>query len=120
MVKEMTDSILLETGLPTFLWPWITCHLVVYILNRTPKDSLEGKSPIEAFHQWLKEHRSPEFANVDTDPPKLINLKIPGCRAYPLDLRQEDSQKKKQKKGTTFLTRPKGLIGYLVGYKSST
>ena len=46
---EITRSLLIESGLPRFLWPEAMSH-ATWIKNRVPTQALNGISPFEAIH----------------------------------------------------------------------
>ena len=62
-------SILEDSKLPNYLWPWIV-KAAVYLLNRTPTKKLEGKTPYEA---------------VTGKRPYLGHLHPLGCKSFALN-----------------------------------
>ena len=114
MIGAIARLIFTETKLPAELWPWVT-NLSIWIYNRLPQRSLEGKSPLEALNNWLRNNRSNMFESIEIGPPNLSNLKRPGYRAYPLRSSKADEVKRVANK-----VLPKTHIGYFVGYKSSS
>ncbi|GEM12273.1 hypothetical protein Rt10032_c20g6290 [Rhodotorula toruloides] len=63
---ESVRAMLLDSGLPTSLWPY-AYESALYLSNRSPTSTLGGKTPYEAFHG---------------EPPDLSNLRAWGCSAY--------------------------------------
>ena len=100
----------LSAHLPHALWREIIA-MVVYLYNRTPKHSLDWKSPYEAFHEVT----IPAEGVTGPRKPTLQHLKAYGCRSYVLikSARDPDKPKKRQK------LRPKAHISFLVGYEST-
>ena len=80
-------------ALPSTLWPE-TYAAAGYLSNRTPKESLEWMTPIEALTKKK---------------PRLTHLHPYGCRAYPLNKVIPRLDKME----------PRAMIGYLVGYDST-
>ena len=110
LIIEKARAMRLSARLPHALWREIIAT-AVYLYNRTPKHSLEWKSPYEAFHQITMS------AEGVTGPRKPImqHLKAYGCWAYVLikSAGDPDKPKKRQK------LQPKAHIGFLVGYEST-
>jgi hypothetical protein len=79
--------------LPADLWPEVT-RAVGYLNNRTPKRSLQWKTP---------------FETLTGGRPQLSHLAPYGCRAYPLNKHIPRSDK----------LAPRAFIGYLTGYDST-
>jgi hypothetical protein len=83
----------IAAGLPADLWPEIMMT-AGYLNNRTPKRTLQWKTPFEA---------------LTGQRPQLSHLHPYGCRAYPLNKHIPRSEK----------LAPRAFIGYLISYDSS-
>jgi hypothetical protein len=66
VVVERARALLIESGLPESLWPACVAH-ATYLINRTPKKSLNWKTPYEL---------------VMRRKPSLASLRIMGSKAY--------------------------------------
>ncbi|KAF7543720.1 hypothetical protein G7046_g9943 [Stylonectria norvegica] len=107
VVKEKARLLILDANLPTQLWPEMV-RTAVYLLNRTPKARLKGKTPYESFLSQV-----PSAEGRVKSQPRVTHLKTIGCKAFAMT---ENAQKKEQRLKSR--TAPKAWIGYLVGYNS--
>lgn len=100
----------LSGKLPHALWREIV-STAVYLYNRTPRYSLEWKSPYEVFH----DHVMTSQGVTGPRKPILHHLKAYGCKCYTLikSTGDPDHPGKLQKLA------PRAHIGYLVGYEST-
>jgi hypothetical protein len=71
-----------------------------YLLNRTPTESIEWKTP------WIAVQESLGITPID---PSIVHLRVFGCRTYTL----------KKHLPKVLKTMPRAHVGYLVGYESS-
>jgi hypothetical protein len=88
-ILERTKAILADTEFPKTLWMEIA-STVVYLKNRSPTSSLDGKTPYEAWHGKK---------------PDLSHLRMIGCTAYVHV--SKDTRRK-----LDFNTRECRLVGY--------
>ena len=88
-ILERTKAILADTEFPKKLWMEIA-STVVYLKNRSPTSSLDGKTPYEAWHGKK---------------PDLSHLRIIGCAAYV-------HVSKNTRRKLDFNTRECRLVGY--------
>ncbi len=109
VIKQKIIAMGSSSNLPKELWPEIT-RAAVYLYNRTPRYSLNWKSPYELFHTRLA-HR--DGVVIEERKPQQAHLKVYGCKAYYMTT---DALKK-----TNRLDRLKSRawIGFLVGYDST-
>ena len=88
-----------DSRLPGYMWPE-TLTAAGYILNRTPRQRLGWKTPVEILQA---------YCNPQDPKPKGGHMRVYGCRAYPLIQNQPKLNK----------LDPRASIGYLVGYDST-
>ena len=110
VIIEKVRAIRLSGKLPHALWREIIAS-AVYLYNRTPRQSLEWKSPYEAFYDVVM----PAEGVSGPRKPTLNHLKAYGCQSYVLIKSAGDPDRpwKWQK------LQPRAHIGYLVGYEST-
>lgn len=97
VITAMARTMIINARLPKNLWPE-AYKCSVYLLNRTPKRSLNWRTPFEVINELLgRPGRKPYVGNV----------RIFGARAYQLIKTIKKSDK----------MAPRALIGYLVGYE---
>src|SRR6266436_2469008 len=110
LIVEKARAMRLSAHLPHALWREIIAS-AVYLYNRTPRQSLDWKSPYEAFQDVMM----PVEGVSGPRKPALNHLKAYGCRSYVLikSAGDPDRPKKRQK------LQPKAHIGFLVGYEST-
>lgn len=112
MVKAVAATLRAAAKFPEFLWPEIVAA-AIYLLNRTPKQRLNWKSPYESFHEY---HASRNEVKIAHKKPYLGHLKAYGCKAY---VATPDTQKGPLAANKTRKLKPKAWIGYLIGYDST-
>ena len=103
VIIEKSRAMRIAANLPHDLWNEIV-NYIVYLRDRTPRESNGWKSPYERFHTFLANGRRR---------PQLAHLKAYGCRAYAMT---SDTQLKKRR---LMKLDPRAHIGYLVGYDST-
>ncbi|MBE3047272.1 hypothetical protein IMZ48_33080, partial [Candidatus Bathyarchaeota archaeon] len=114
-VMTRVRCLLEDSGLPETLWPE-TAKTTAYLHNRLPHKALNWDTPIERMGQWLRSNRPETHGTYPSKmAPNLSNLKVYGCRAYPLTREALQGMQKRRLK-----THARAQVGYLVGYKSST
>jgi hypothetical protein len=110
LIMAKARAMRLSGRLPHALWREIV-SAATYLYNRTPRYSLEWKSPYEVFHDYVMASQGV------TGPrrPILHHLKAYGCKCYTLikSSGDPDFPGKLQKLA------PRAHIGYLVGYEST-
>jgi hypothetical protein len=107
---EKARAMRLSGRLPHALWRDIVAA-ATYLYNRTPRYSLEWKSPYEAFH----EHVMASQGVTGPRKPILYHLKAYGCKGYVLIKSKGDPDFS----GKLQKLQPKAHIGFLVGYEST-
>lgn len=107
VVKEKARLLALDGNLPQDLWPEMV-RTAVYLLNRTPKQRLNWKTPYESFFSGI-----PTAETMDQLQPRVTHLRMIGCKAFALT---RGAQLKEQRLKSRMT--PKAWIGYLVGYNS--
>jgi hypothetical protein len=100
VVGQRARAFHIEAKLPKNLWSE-SYTAAVYIINRLPTKSLDWKTPYEVLRKAV--------GLVDTIP-RAAHIRAYGCAAYYRDTRVDQGDK----------IQPRCLIGYLVGYESST
>ncbi|CAL9224779.1 unnamed protein product, partial [Arabidopsis halleri] len=95
-IAEKARCLRLNAGLPKVFWAEAV-NMAVYLINRSPRVSLEGKVAEEVW------------TGVDID---LLNLRIFGCPAYVLIPNDERSKVDSKSKKCVFLGFEKGVKGF--------
>ena len=108
----------LSAGLPEELWPE-TALAAAYLYNMSPSYSHGWSSPNEVLDSWFRNYfrwYDPALATritVDLRP-DWNGIYVYGARAYPMVKEREAKQTRR-----AFKVKPRGHIGYLVGYCAS-
>ncbi|KAL1972153.1 hypothetical protein VTN31DRAFT_7372 [Thermomyces dupontii] len=102
VIKERINAMRQGANLPEALWREV-CKAAVYLLNRTPRRSLEWRTPWEVFHAHLGQ---------ESKRPDVAHLRVYGCKAYVMT-------PKALKENPLKRSNSKAWIEYLVGYASS-
>jgi hypothetical protein len=119
--QEVIDKALamrLSAGLPEELWPE-TALAAAYLYNMSPSYSHDWRSPNEVLDSWFRNYfrwYDPALATritVDLRP-DWNGIYVYGARAYPMVKEREAKQTRR-----AFKVKPRGHIGYLVGYCAS-
>ncbi|KLP04001.1 Uncharacterized protein LW94_14520 [Fusarium fujikuroi] len=105
VVKEKVRLLIIDSKLPSGLWPEIM-RTAVYLLNRTPKQGLQWKTPYESFFSAIQ-------SSQNYIQPRIGHMKMIGCKAFAMTKSAQQKDKRLQSR-----TNPKAWIGYLVGYNS--
>jgi len=118
----IVKSIKMREGanLPESIWPECV-RAAAYLHGMSPSRRNDWMSPNEKLHKWFRQYfrwYTPpgELGRslADDHRPDWSGVYAYGCRAYVLDKRREAEQDK-----LGFKTKPRGHIGYLVGYVAS-
>ena len=109
VVKDKERAMRTGAKLPHQLWPEIG-RTAVYLYNRTPNYASGWKTPYDQLHT-----ASAKAAGIPQPKkqPDQTHLRAFGCKAYAMT---SDAQQKVNRK---MRLKPKGWIGFLVGYRSS-
>ncbi|KAH7465077.1 hypothetical protein FOMA001_g13637 [Fusarium oxysporum f. sp. matthiolae] len=109
VVKDKERAMRTGAKLPHQLWPEIG-RTAVYLYNRTPNYASGWKTPYDQLHT-----ASAKAAGIPQPKkqPDQTHLRAFGCKAYVMT---SDAQQKVNRK---MRLKPKGWIGFLVGYRSS-
>ena len=110
LIMEKARAMRFSGRLPHALWRDIVAA-ATYLYNRTPRYSLQWKSPYEAFHEHV-------MASQEVNGPRkpiLHHLKAYGCKCYVLIKSKGDPDFS----GKLQKLQPKAHIGFLVGYEST-
>jgi hypothetical protein len=105
----------IAAGLPTHLYPEIA-KAAVFLRNMSPIEKHAMISPLEKinlwFQQWYRWY-SPEIVKQygAEKRPNWEGIYSYGCRAYALEKPREAGRDRR-----AYKTKPRGVIGYLVGY----
>jgi transposase InsO family protein len=99
VIIQKSRALRIEGKLPANLWPE-THKAAIYIINRTPTEQLDWKTPLEILNT---------LSGKQISQPIGAHLRILGSRAYV----KIDNVKRTHK------VDPRALIGYLVGYDST-
>ena len=99
VIITMARAIHIDSELPGFMWPEVVTA-TGYLLNRTPRQKYNWKTPIEILQTYL---------DIKDPKPKCGHIRVFGCRAYPLIQNQPKLNK----------LDPRCSIGYLVGWDST-
>ena len=78
VIKQKIIAMENSSNLPKEPWPEIT-HAAVYLYNRTPRYSLNWKSPYELFHTHLTHQ---DGVVINERKPQQAHLKVYSCKAY--------------------------------------
>ena len=111
VVNEKIRTMLIDSGLPLYLWPWALAT-AIYLLNRTPtRYALGGASGemISPVESWERSFTGDPDSSA---PPDLSHLRAYGCKAY-VHIPQEKRIKSRKYEA-------RGQEGYLVGYDGSS
>jgi hypothetical protein len=111
LIMTKARAMRVSAKLPHTLWSEIVAA-AVYLYNRTPRESLEWKSPYEVFHTYTMTSEGVKGPRR----PLLHHLKAYGCKCYVLIKSKGDPDypAKLDK------LKPRAHIGYLVGYESTS
>src|ERR1700721_584992 len=111
LIMEKARAMRLSGRLPHALWREIVAS-ATYLYNRTPRYSLDWKSPYEAFHEYVMENEGVTGPRK----PVLSHLRAFGCKAYTLIKSRGDPDYP----GRLQKLAPRAHIGYLIGYESTS
>ena len=110
LIMEKARAMRLSANLPHKLWREIISS-ATYLYNRTPRVSLDWKSPYEAFHTYVYDKEEVSGPRK----PLLHHLKAYGCKCYALIKSKGDPQYPNKRRKLD----AKAHIGFLVGYEST-
>ena len=111
LIMEKARAMRLSGRLPHALWREIVAS-ATYLYNRTPRYSLDWKSPYEAFHEYVMENEGVTGPRK----PVLSHLRAFGCKAYTLIKSRGDLDYL----GRLQKLAPRAHIRYLIGYESTS
>ena len=97
IVQNVMRSMAIGAKFPNGLWREVG-KTAVYLLNRTPRQRLQWKTPYEWFHRQK---------------PDLGHLRVFGCKAYAMT-KQAQLKTERLKR-----LNPRAWVGYLLGYSST-
>lgn len=110
LIMEKARAMRLSANLPHKLWREIVAA-ATYLYNRTPRASINWKSPYEAFHTYVYDKEEVSGPRK----PLLHHLKAYGCKCYVLIKSKGDPQYLSKRRKLD----AKAHIGFLVGYEST-
>ncbi len=102
LITEHARSLRIQANFPERLWPYLT-RTAVWLLNRTPVQSLNWITPYEMLHSYFNPSQS--------NKPYLGGLITIGAKAFPLRRGKEFENQHK--------LAPKAHIGHLLGYQAT-
>lgn len=93
---------------------WVqAAEAAAFLVNRTPRERQQWKTPYETFFSWLRDNRT-EWKHLPADcRPRIDFIRAFGCRAYAMRTEQLVTNKPPK-------LEQRAHIGYLAGYVSST
>ncbi|EGU72716.1 hypothetical protein FOXB_16775, partial [Fusarium oxysporum f. sp. conglutinans Fo5176] len=109
VIKDMERAMRTGAKLPHQLWPEIG-RTAVYLYNRTPSYRSGWKTPYDQLHTASAKLRGIPQPKKQPD---QTHLRAFGCKAYAM------TSEAQQKVNRKMRLKPKGWIGFLVGYRSS-
>ncbi|KAG6999890.1 Retrovirus-related Pol polyprotein from transposon TNT [Fusarium oxysporum f. sp. conglutinans] len=109
VIKDKERAMRTGAKLPHQLWPEIG-RTAVYLYNRTPSYRSGWKTPYDQLHTALAKLRGIPQPKKQPD---QTHLRAFGCKAYAM------TSEAQQKVNRKMRLKPKGWIGFLVGYRSS-
>ncbi|PHH67719.1 hypothetical protein CDD82_1179 [Ophiocordyceps australis] len=112
VVLQRMTLLLAQAGYDLTMWP-LAAHAAVYLLNRTPCERLDWHSPLATRQKWLNDNIT-AWKGVKTTP-DLRHIRAFGCKAFPMTRASLTGRGAGSEK-----LAPKGHIGYLAGYISSS
>ena len=72
-IVEKLRAMMIDQAIPLFLWPEVL-QAIVYIMNRTATQTLNGMTPFEAFMKQANPERAYK--------PSVSHLQVLGCKTY--------------------------------------
>lgn len=109
VIKDKERAMRTGSKLPHQLWPEIG-KTAVYLYNRTPNYKSGWKTPYDQLHTAIARARG---IPQPVKQPDQTHLRAFGCKAYAM------TPEAQQKLNRKMRLKPKGWIGFLVGYRSS-
>ncbi|KAG7001233.1 hypothetical protein FOFC_03480 [Fusarium oxysporum] len=109
VIKDKERAMRTGAKLPHQLWPEIG-RTAVYLYNRTPSYRSGWKTPYDQLHTASAKLRR---ISQPKKQPDQTHLRAFGCKAYAM------TSEAQQKVNRKMRLKPKGWIGFLVGYRSS-
>lgn len=112
VLKEKMTLLRIQSGYREDFWP-LMAQAAIYLLNRTPRQKLEWRSPHEVFYSWLRDNAPKLWGHLPADlRPNLRHLRAFGCKAFPMT--------RDRLRGKASKIEQRAHIGYLAGYVSTT